>query len=192
MHGPVLVNWLLVVVCGATGGYCLARLRRAAPGERQGRGLEAAMGLGMALMALSMAGGVAGAAPPSWLLVALAAASTLGAALPLGAGARHRAHHLVEGAAMLAMAWAMAGGHPGHGPPGWAGPALVYFGLYALRAAPRLLPLPAGTAAGSAVGTAVGTAAGTGAAGDGQRPDEVGAACRLALSLGMFTMVLAG
>ncbi|WP_062216128.1 DUF5134 domain-containing protein [Streptomyces sp. NBRC 109706] len=184
MHGPVLVNWLLVVVCGGTGGYCLARLRRCRPAERQDRGLEAAMGFGMALMAWAMAGGVAGAAPPSWLLVALTAASTLGAALPLGAGARHRAHHLVEGAAMLAMALAMAGGHhPGHGPPGWAGPALLYFGLHALRAAPRLLPAPAPAPAETRAETETGAA---------HRPDEVGAACRLALSLGMFTMVLAG
>ncbi|RMI37900.1 DUF5134 domain-containing protein [Streptomyces triticirhizae] len=187
MGGPELVSWLVVGVCGGVGCYCLGRLRRLPAAGRQGRALEAAMGIAMALMAAGMAGGPAA---PAGVLVAVSAATVLGAALPLGLRARHRAHHAVEGAGMLYMALAMGGasgahaahgGHPGAGPAGvpvLSGALLVYCALYALRTAPRLVPAAAAPRAGH------------GDVGPGAGEDEVAVACRLALTLGMVAMVL--
>ena len=204
MLGAELVSWLLVGVCGGTGCYCLARLRRVAPAGRQARALEGAMGLAMALMASGMAGGPA---PPAWPLVAVSAATVLGAAAPLGLRARHRAHHLVEGAGMLYMALVMAGGagthaaHGGHGGAGAAGvPAvtgalLAYFALAALGSAPRLVPAGSGAARRSAPGRPGPPGPhGPGGPDDEGGPsgadDEVAVACRLALALGMVAMLL--
>ncbi|SOD62989.1 protein of unknown function [Streptomyces zhaozhouensis] len=187
MNGPELVCWLLVAVPGGTGAWCLARLRRAAPAGRQGRALEAAMGLSMALMAAGMAGGPAA---PGWVLVVVSAATVAGALPPLGLRARHRAHHAVEGAGMLYMALAMAGGghgaHAAHGAgagvPALTGALLLYCALQVLRTAPGLVP--AGGGAEPAV------RAGGDGGGDGEE-DETAAACRLVLTVGMAAMLLA-
>ncbi|GAA3865446.1 DUF5134 domain-containing protein [Streptomyces sedi] len=191
MDGPELVCWLLVAVCGGAGAWCLARLRRAAPGGRQGPALEAAMGLAMALMAAGMAGGPAA---PDWVLVAVSAATVAGALPPLGLRARHRAHHAVEGAGMLYMAWAMAGGahgaHAAHGAgagvPALTGALLLYCALHVLRTAPRLVPAGPG-----AEPAAPGGDPGGGRGGGRGDEDEVAVACRLALTVGMAAMLLA-
>ncbi|KDN86482.1 hypothetical protein KCH_17490 [Kitasatospora cheerisanensis KCTC 2395] len=62
MHGPALVNWLLAALAAGSGGYYGWRARRGrragascgdgAPARRESDVLEAAMGLGMAGMAL--------------------------------------------------------------------------------------------------------------------------------------------
>ncbi|MEU3074124.1 DUF5134 domain-containing protein [Streptomyces laurentii] len=72
MHGPTVSGWLLVVLCGASGVYCLARMARMTRLSR-GRdghparepaeaGSEALMGFGMAAMALP----AAVLTPPAW------------------------------------------------------------------------------------------------------------------------------
>ncbi|BAU81543.1 integral membrane protein [Streptomyces laurentii] len=72
VHGPTVSGWLLVVLCGASGVYCLARMARMTRLSR-GRdghparepaeaGSEALMGFGMAAMALP----AAVLTPPAW------------------------------------------------------------------------------------------------------------------------------
>ncbi|MFD5317444.1 DUF5134 domain-containing protein [Streptomyces sp. NPDC127098] len=183
MHGPALVGWLMVALCGATGGYCLLLARRGVDGPRRVvAAAEGAMGLGMAAMALP-------AAPP-WpaapvLPLVCAGAALCGAALLAVRGPAHRAHHLVEAAAMLYTVVAMAaapGSHAGHGTPSGlpalTGALLVYFAGYALLTAPRLMP-----AAGP--GEVV-----VGRPADAGRSPEVAAACRLALAVAMVAMLL--
>ncbi|RKN38560.1 DUF5134 domain-containing protein [Streptomyces hoynatensis] len=190
MHGPVLVGWLLVALCGGTGGYCLTRVRGGRPRERRAAAAEAAMGLGMAVMALPT--GQPGGFPGDLVLLCVAVLSggtALGAAAVLGFGAAHRAHHVVETAAMLYMALAMgaapaAAHHAAHQPGGnplLTGVLLAYFGGYALCAGPRLLPAAVGGGHGGPAG---------GAGGAPERPPELAAACRLALAVGMFAMLL--
>ncbi|WP_052848999.1 DUF5134 domain-containing protein [Streptomyces avicenniae] len=187
MHGPVLVGWLLVALCGGTGAYCLLRMRGAVGAVRQAAGAEAAMGLLMGVMALP--------ALPATAAVALALGAVSGAValwsgLLLASGVPHRTHHVVEGLAMVYMAVAMAsgGGHGGaHGPAGTpvlTGGLLAYFVLYALRCGPLLLPGAAGTDAGAGA-----VRVGSGARGAVAAP-EVTAACRLALAAGMAVMLL--
>jgi hypothetical protein len=179
-HGPELVGWLLTALCGATGAYCLLRARSGPPLARRTAGVEAAMGLGMAVMALP---GVLPAPPPAAFALFFGAAALWSAAL-LAAGAAHQLHHMVEGLAMVYMAVVMPAGapaHAGHGPagvPALTGALLAYFALYALASGPRLLPA-------------------AGAGGPGHRPGhaaeavpEVAAACRLGLALGMCAMLL--
>jgi hypothetical protein len=177
MHGPGPVGWLLVALGGGTGGYCLLRARRARPWWRQAAAVEGVMGLGMAAMAAT-----AGLAP---LLVVFFAAVTAWCVVLPGRGGAHRAHHLVEGVAMVYMALAMAadpgphaaGGagqaHGAAGVPWITGVLLAYFALWALRAGQRLVP----------VGGRCGDTASA-------RPPEVAAACRVALSVGMLAMLL--
>ncbi|MFE6099286.1 DUF5134 domain-containing protein [Streptomyces laurentii] len=72
MHGPTVSGWLLVVLCGASGVYCLARMVRMTRLSRErdghparepaGAGSEALMGFGMAAMALP----AAVLTPPAW------------------------------------------------------------------------------------------------------------------------------
>ncbi|PYC85847.1 DUF5134 domain-containing protein [Streptomyces tateyamensis] len=178
MHGPVLLSWLLTLLTAATGTICLARLRRpdARHPERGSDAAEAAMGLATAVMIAS------GSRLPAPLWVALFG---LLAAVSLTAAAGHRArrerghrlHHAVGAAAMAYMALARPG-HPPHPgmamPMGW--PALtavllLYFGSYALWAGSRLLTV------------------------DGTRTALPGGpvpqACRLAMGVGMFAMLLA-
>jgi hypothetical protein len=117
---------------------------------------------------------------PLWaaLFGLLAAASLVAAAGHRAGPARaHRLHHAVGAAAMVYMALAMDGrpAHPGMamamGWPALTGVLLLYFGAYALWAGSRLLTV------------------------DGPHPGPAGGpvpqACRLAMGVGMFAMLLA-
>ncbi|WP_069812182.1 DUF5134 domain-containing protein [Streptomyces sp. TP-A0874] len=186
MHGPPLVGWLLAAVCVLSGGYCLLRARAGAPAVRRGAGSEAVMALAMAAMAVPI-GAVAGA---DWLPLVLAvvfAGSAVREVSLLRSDRPHHAHHAVGAVAMVHMALAMAGGapgHHGHGLPDGTGhtavgsvlPAvlLLYFALAALRSGARLIP-----------------ASGTGGAAAGWvgRP-ELTTACRGAMDMAMFAMLL--
>ncbi|MFE0464397.1 DUF5134 domain-containing protein [Kitasatospora sp. NPDC058965] len=180
MHGPVLLSWLLALLTAATGTICLARLRRPVA-RHPGRGsdaAEAAMGLGTAAMIVS---GDRLPAPLWVALFALLGAVSLAAAVGHrggpGDGPGHRLHHAVGAAAMAYMALARPGraAHPGMvmtmGWPALTGALLLYFGGYALWTGSRLL-----------------TADGTGGAAPG---GPVPQACRLAMGVGMFAMLLA-
>ncbi|WP_329561898.1 DUF5134 domain-containing protein [Kitasatospora sp. NBC_01266] len=194
MHGPAVLSWLLALLTTATGGLCLLRLRRPAgrvpgagsrgghPDDRGSDAAEAAMGLGMAAMI------VLGDRLPAPLWVGLfgllGAASLCAAAGRRAGGLRaHRLHHAVGAAAMVYMALAMGHppqqSHPGMvmpmGLPAVTGPLLVYFGCYALWSGSRLLTVtayPGGPAAGRPAG-------------------PLPEACRLAMGVGMFAMLLA-
>jgi hypothetical protein len=179
VHGPEVVCWLLVALCGAAGAYCLGRLRHGTAAQRQAAGVEAAMGLGMAVMSVPAS---AAPGPPPAALAAVFGATALWAALLPAARPAHRAHHALEALAMvyatLAMGGAGGAAHAGHaaganGVPALTGALLAYFAVYAVRSGARLT-------------------AGTGAAAGppGQPPPEVAAACRLTLALGTFTMLL--
>ncbi|MEU3497106.1 DUF5134 domain-containing protein [Kitasatospora cineracea] len=183
MHGPALVSWLLAALAAGSGGYCGWRVRRwstepACGGHHRARResdvLEAAMGLGMAGMAL-LPGVFWG-----WPYALLAAVLLVGALAGRGAGLRvHRLHHGIGALAMAYMALAMAGGSAGghsghaghHGQPGGlpllTGVLLVYFGAYALWEGSRVL------AAGGPVAAA-----------------PLPRACRAAMGIGMFAMLL--
>lgn len=187
MHGPALVNWLLAALAASSGGYCGWRLhrRRSDPScgdgpraRRESDAVEAAMGLGMAGMAL-LPGVFWG-----WPYAALAAVLLAGALAGRGTGLRahrlHRLHHGIGALAMAYMALAMAGpagGHGGHaqhgqhGQPGGlpvlTGLLLVYFGGYALWEGSRVM------ATGGAAVSA-----------------PLPRACRAAMGIGMFAMLL--
>ncbi|GAA3047837.1 DUF5134 domain-containing protein [Kitasatospora albolonga] len=161
MHGPVLVSTLLAAVAGGTAGYCLYRLRRG--GQRESDATEAAMGLGMAGMALWPL--------PLWgwlfagLTVYMLAAAALGGHHP-----GHRLHHAVGSAAMAYMALSPAAHHGAAGLPLLTGLLLLYFGGYTVWSGTRLLVTPTGhTVAVSA---------------------HVSRACRSAMGVGMFAMLL--
>ncbi|MFJ9851146.1 DUF5134 domain-containing protein [Streptomyces sp. NPDC101150] len=199
MHGPPLVGWLLVLLCGAAGAYCLAQARTgtaARRGELRGEGL---MGLGMAVMALP-ASAMAAPAWSSWLF-----AGAFGA-MGLWALARRHVHHAVGALAMVYMALAMvlpaaAGGGvggPAHlaemhhaGPMGQVGPMshaapgglplltvvlLAYYTVFVIAAGLRLAP-----AAVAAEGPVAAVAAG--------RPAVI-RACRVAMGIAMLAMLL--
>ncbi|AXK31988.1 DUF5134 domain-containing protein [Streptomyces armeniacus] len=186
MHGPAVVSWLLVAVCGTTGAYCLTRIRSGSPARRRTSGLEAAMGLGMAAMALPA--GVA--AVPPLALTALFGAVTVWALCGLRTAGAHCLHHALEAAAMVYMALVMetaAGGglHDGHsaapgGLPALTGVLLAYFAVYALRTGTRVIP--------AAVAGAPVPPAGRGP--EPGRPPGLADACGLALALGSFAMLL--
>ncbi|MEV7771379.1 DUF5134 domain-containing protein [Kitasatospora sp. NPDC086791] len=200
MHGPVLVNCLLALLTAAAGASCLVRLRRSpcvpdaprppkapgtpgAPGApadahrplaRESDAAEALMGLGMAAMAVTGA-----TVPPAvWAaLFGLPATAFLLAAVTAPAGRAHRLHHAVGALAMTYTALAMAVSADrqhhhaaGLGVPLLTGALLLYFGGYTVWAGSRLLRTPAGT-------LAVGTAG-------------LPQACRLAMGIGMFAMLL--
>ncbi|MDH6579744.1 DUF5134 domain-containing protein [Kitasatospora sp. MAP5-34] len=192
MHGPAVVTWLLAGLTAGSGLYCLTRLRSSAaacalPGAGTGRwparesdAAEALMGLGMAGMALwpTVLWG--------WLYGLLAVALLAAVAGPGTTGLRaHRLHHGIGALAMTYMALTMAGGseHLHHhgapvGLPLLTGALLVYFGCYALWTGSRLL-----TVSGGVVGPVPVGARGAGGAG-------VSRACRLAMGVGMFAMLL--
>ncbi|MFF9689554.1 DUF5134 domain-containing protein [Streptomyces sp. NPDC014623] len=196
MHGPALPGWLLMVLCGATGAYCLLRTRNGTRRERGSARAEALMGFGMAAMAVP-------AAPlPEWTwvvhTVVFGAASLHAAVYARGGG--HHLHHLVGSLAMVYMAVAMApgaahapgGGHASHGAgaagtaggiPVLTGALLVYYALYVLRSAGRLIPAPA------PVGVPAGGPGGMTGPAWGARP-ELALACRLAMGTAMFAMLL--
>lgn len=192
MHGPVVVSWLLVAVCGGVGLYRLVRgLRepRGTAGPATGGRQEAAMGLGMALMAVPPE---VCAVPPPLLAAAFSvtAAAAVGGAVraPRGASGAarpsrgHCVHHAVEALAMLYLVLTMAGGgstsggapHTAYGPhapaggvPLLTGALMLYFAAYVLRAGLRLAPAaPYGSPAAPPTN-----------------------ACRLALALGSLTML---
>lgn len=183
-----------MVLCGATGAYCLLRTRSGTEEERRTARAEGLMGLGMAAMAVPAAVFTL----PGWTW-AVYAVLFGGAALRVLMTAPYRAHHLhhlVGSLAMVYMAVAMApgagqgvrGGHMDHGSaasaggiPLLTGVLLTYYALYVLRSAGRLIPVTAAVSPGSAGG----------AAGPGReaRP-ELALACRLTMGIGMFAMLL--
>ncbi|MDH6109114.1 hypothetical protein P3T36_006197 [Kitasatospora sp. MAP12-15] len=193
MHGAAVLSWLLVMVTAATGVLCLVRMRGAEPGRRslhesdyESAAAEAAMGLGMAVM---IAAGDR-LPPPLWagLFGLLAAVSLLAAAGGGTAALRaHRLHHAVGALAMVYMVLAMGGGRqqPGMamdpaspGVPLVTGLLLLYFGCYALWTGSRLFTVngPGGPSGRSTHGVLQG----------GDLPQ----ACRLAMGVGMFAMLL--
>ncbi|MFC5910192.1 DUF5134 domain-containing protein [Streptacidiphilus monticola] len=149
MRGSAVVAWLLVLLVGSAGSYCLARvcLRRGAPvTERQADASEAVMGLGMAVMALPHGWGMRLPAP-LWLTVfGAAAAWSLWCAVRHRGARGHHGYHAAGHAAMLYMAVAMAAsphdGMPGMtaGAPAVTGPLLLFFCAAALRFGLRLSP----------------------------------------------------
>ncbi|MFF7202834.1 DUF5134 domain-containing protein [Streptomyces sp. NPDC008141] len=180
MHGPAMSGWLLMALCGATGLYCLMRMRGTSGEARRAAGGEALMGFGMAAMALPAAVVVL----PGWAWTVYAAvfgAAALAALWPARRGLHHL-HHAVGSLAMVYMALAMApggGAHAGHPPAGvplLTGALLVYYAAYVLRSGVRLVPVPA--AAGVSGPLSFGT-----------RP-ELAPACRLAMGLAMLAMLL--
>ncbi|MGC9535897.1 DUF5134 domain-containing protein [Streptomyces sp. UG1] len=177
MHGPASPGWLLVVLCAATGSYCLLRLRSHVEEQRRAAGGEALMGFGMAAMAVP----AAAFTPPSWAwpgYVAVFGAAALHALWSARAGGHHL-HHLVGALAMVYMSIAMAVspdhrlGHGGSGIPLLTGALLLYFTAYVLLSGVRLVP---GTAGGADVGWV-------------DRP-ELARACRLSMGIAMLAMLL--
>lgn len=187
MHGPPVVTGLLAAVCAGTGTYCLTVSVRAREPVRA----EAVMGPAMAAMVLP---GSAGPVPSAAFVVLFGglalwsgrAACALPGARRAPPGQRgHSVHHTVEAAAMAYMAAAMlatapaTAAHAAHhegapaGVPLVTGGLLVYFAAYALRTGARLATAGAGGPGPPGAGT-----------------PEVTAACRLALSLASFTMLL--
>ncbi|GAA1070364.1 DUF5134 domain-containing protein [Kitasatospora arboriphila] len=186
MHGPAVVTWMLAGLAAGSAALCALRLRRpgCAGAHREADAAEAAMAVGMAGMAV-LPGAVWG-----WLFTVLGGALVLGAVAG-GAGRVHRLHHGVGALAMAYMALAMAASpaapahlhHAAPGVPGATGtpmglPALtglllLYFGGYTLWAGSRLLSVPG--AAGGAAGVVEGGTV---------------RACRVAMGIGMFAMLL--
>ncbi|WP_314618026.1 DUF5134 domain-containing protein [Streptomyces stackebrandtii] len=188
MHGATVSGWLLVVLCAATGMYCLLRMRACDGEERKAAGGEALMGFGMAVMALP----AAVVPQPGWSWAVYAAVFGGTALLGLAGAARrggHHLHHLVGSLAMLYMAVAMAapgaqGAHTGHamgtagGIPVLTGGLLLYYTVYVLRAGARLAP----------AAVAVATAGGPGPVW-AARP-ELTLACRVSMALAMVAMLV--
>ncbi|MFB6539687.1 DUF5134 domain-containing protein [Streptomyces noursei] len=197
MHTPSLVGWLLVLLCAATGGYCLTRSRSGSPAQRVTARCEALMAVGMAVMALP-----ASVVPPPawspWVFTAVFGATALWALV------RRHPHHAVGALAMVYMALAMVGmpdmaGHPAAGVNGMTGMAgmthsapagvplltgllLAYYAVYVLAAGVRLVPGDAGAGPRAVVGAERGACAG---------PPVVLRACQVAMGLGMLAMLLA-
>ncbi|MGP3981718.1 DUF5134 domain-containing protein [Streptomyces sp. KR80] len=183
MHGPPLVGWLMVAVCGASGLYCLMRTRARNPEVRRHAGGEAIMGLGMAAMAVP----VLAADPQAWMssaFVVVFATAALRGLLLVRTGVHHL-HHALGSVAMVHMALSGgAGGHhsavqPADGIPLLTGLLLAYFAVYVLRTGVRMVPLGATADGGPA-------APGTGWV---ERP-EVATACRVSMGIGTFAMLL--
>ncbi|MFJ2833181.1 DUF5134 domain-containing protein [Streptomyces sp. NPDC087263] len=179
MRGPASPGWLLVVLCAATGAYCLLRMRSSVEEQRRAAGGEALMAFGMAAMAVP----AAVAAPPRWAWLAYAAVFGAAAvrALWVARTSPHHVHHLVGACAMVYMAEVMATapGHHSHGGSGvplLTGALLLYFTGYVLRSGLRLLPM------GSVGG-------GAGTVGWADRP-ELSQACRLSMGIAMLAMLV--
>ncbi|MEU0369233.1 DUF5134 domain-containing protein [Streptomyces sp. NPDC006283] len=185
MHGPGMSGWLLMVLCAATGAYCLLRMRSCSGPAREAAGAEALMGFGMAAMAVP----ATVFTPPRWHWVVYAAvfgAAAVHAVRPRRHAGRHL-HHSVGCLAMIYMAAAMAtgGGSGGHGGPATGGvpvvtgALLVYFSLYALRSGPRLLiPLTAAGGGALAMQTSPGSSS------------TLVPACRVSMAIAMLAMLL--
>ncbi|AVH60303.1 MULTISPECIES: DUF5134 domain-containing protein [Streptomyces] len=179
MHGPASPGWLLVVLCAATGAYCLLRMRSRVEEQRRTAGSEALMGFGMAAMAVP----AAVATPPRWAWLAYTAVfgATALRALWTARTSPHHLHHLMGAFAMVYMAAVMAAspGHHDHatsGIPLITGLLLLYFTGYVLRSGVRLLPV-----------TALSASTRTLAWGD--RP-ELSQACRLSMGIAMLAMLV--
>ncbi|MEU0087405.1 DUF5134 domain-containing protein [Streptomyces sp. NPDC006274] len=185
MHGPATSGWLLMVLCAATGAYCLVRMDRCSGQARHAAGGEALMGFGMAAMAVP----AAVFTPPPWHWVVYAAvfgAAALRAAWPVRHCGRH-AHHVVGCLAMVYMAAAMApdGGHGAHGGGGvplLTGALFLYFAWYALRSGTRLIPLAASGGGTDTVGAGPAPTATAG--------EELVPACRVSMAIAMLAMLL--
>ncbi|GGN50369.1 DUF5134 domain-containing protein [Streptomyces albiflavescens] len=183
MHGPASPGWLLVVLCAATGAYCLLRMRSPVEEQRRTAGGEALMGFGMAAMALP----AAVVTPPRWAWLAYAAVfgatavRTLWASRWASRTSPHHLHHLMGAVAMVYMAGVMAASpghhHGGSGIPLLTGALLLYFTGYVLRSGVRLLPLA--TAAPGTPRTL----------GWGDRT-ELSQACRLSMGIAMLAMLV--
>ncbi|MFS0691438.1 DUF5134 domain-containing protein [Streptomyces nitrosporeus] len=197
MHGPALSGWLSMVLCSVTGAYCLLRTRSGTEGERGAARAEALMGFGMAAMALP----AAVLTPPawSWAVYAVVFGAASLRALTGARGGAHHVHHLVGSLAMVYMALAMApglsgGAHTAHGAHGTGasaggvplltGALLVYYALYVLYAAGRLIPVAA-----ASPGLPAGPSGGGPGLSWGTRP-ELALACRLTMGMAMFAMLL--
>ncbi|MFG2503070.1 DUF5134 domain-containing protein [Streptomyces sp. NPDC048441] len=191
MHGPAQAGWLLVVLCAATGSYCLLRTRSRIEEQRRSAGGEALMGFGMALMALP----AVVLTPPRWAWLGYASVFGAAALRALWAARRdpHHLHHLVGACAMVYMAVAMAAtpavhaGHGGGGTPALTGALLLYFAAYVLGAGVRLLPaatLATAEGGGGSVGGGGGPVVGW-----ADRP-ELAMACRLSMGIAMIAMLL--
>lgn len=182
MPGPAVSGWLLVVLCGETGAYCLVRMVRlwrcGASGERREAGSEAVMAFGMAAMGIP----AAVLAPPEWSWTVYAAVfgtASVRAAAGLRRGGGRHVHHLVGSLAMVYMAVPVAGGssphgghlgHEGGGLPLVTGALLAYYAVWVLRTGARLAPAGGG---------------GTGAVAGG----ELAEACRLVMAVAMLAML---
>ncbi|MFI7100690.1 DUF5134 domain-containing protein [Streptomyces sp. NPDC050161] len=199
MHGSSVTGWLLVALCAATGGYCLARVRTGTAAQRtQARG-GALMGLGMAVMALP----ASVVAQPAWL--------PWGYTVVFGAAAlwelwhRHP-HHAIGSAAMVYMALSMAStvpmagmpargaAHAGHaaagGLPLLTGLLLGYYAVFVIVAGLRLIPADSLVAgAGPVAAGAVAAGSPPVSVGSAGRSDVVGA-CGIAMGIGMFAMLM--
>ncbi|MFE2169391.1 DUF5134 domain-containing protein [Streptomyces sp. NPDC059447] len=182
MSLPASVSaWLLVLLCAVSGAYCLGRVRRAG-GAAAG---EAAMGFGMALMAVPLGHG------DGWRATALAlvfCATALHAVWLLRQGTHH-AHHLVGSLTMVYMAvtagYGAGSGHGG-GLPLLTGVLLLYYAGYVVLGGARLITAGATVQHPAGAGTA-GQTGPTGPTGSA----ELTRACRLAMGMGMLAMLLA-
>ena len=204
MHGPATIGWLLVALCAATGASCVLRARGAGRGQRAEAQSEAAMGFGMAAMAVPAlwSGAPALHTAAAWAFTAVFGLLLTRELWPMPGG-RHRApcrawhlHHVLGSAAMVYMALSMAlgascgtGAHHRTGVggvPTVTGVLLVYFAVYVLWTGTRLMPVAAdaGTEA---------TDGGRGAVAlPVVRQAGVAAGCRVAMAAGMFGMLLMG
>ncbi|MGX1836099.1 DUF5134 domain-containing protein [Streptomyces diastaticus] len=187
MHGPVSAAWLLVVLCLASGAYCLLRMRARGPGGQEAAG-EALMGFGMAVMAVPAAFVTLPGAV--WLAGAAAFTATGVHAILAARRSPHHLHHLVGSAAMVYMSLVMAAAptshHAHHTAPGGlpvvTGVLLAYFAGYALLAGVRLIPAP--------VAASGGPSPAAGPPGWGERA-ELALVCRLTMAIAMVSMLLA-
>lgn len=166
--------WLLVLLCAVSGAYCLLRARRP-DGAAAG---EAAMGFGMALMAVPLGHGAGWQAP---VLGVVFCGAALHAVWLLRGGAHH-AHHLVGSLTMVYMTLSAGSGsgHGGSGPPLLTGALLLYYAGYVVLGGARLISTgPAAVALRAAP-----------VSGGSLRSAEVTRACRLAMGIGMLAMLL--
>ncbi|MBO8196113.1 DUF5134 domain-containing protein [Streptomyces oryzae] len=207
MHGPATVGWLLVALCAVTGASCVLRARGAGRGQRAEAQGEAAMGFGMAAMAVPV---LWHGAPRVHTTAAWSFTAVFGLLLMrelwLVAGGRHRGgcrswrlHHVLSTGAMAYMALCMAlsasAGTGAHGAgaggvPALTGTLLVYFAGYVLWTGTRLMPVMTGAPAGAAAGAHGGQDGQGGMALPVVRQAGVAAGCRVAMGAGMFAMLL--
>ncbi|RLU89150.1 DUF5134 domain-containing protein [Streptomyces griseocarneus] len=191
MHGPPLIDWLLVALCAATGAYCLASMRPGGRTESTATGGDALMGLGMAAMAVPTAALDTRPWGAAVFAVVFGAAGLRSLLVARGHADGPHLHHAIGALAMVYMALAMAGtpmdSHSGHSEPGHAagghvpagtplltGLLLMYFAVYVVRSVAALAPVVSVTA-GEAVWPG--------------RPNLTNA-CRLSMGIGMLAMLL--